>query len=99
MTPSRRNSTLSGARFEDSGADVLSRLKIVLTLGLAVWLALAAGLFVPQGYDAGRLIAAADDPVRLAEVRLEKSFNQAVAQREIEQALAGGDIELGPQLP
>ena len=79
---------------KDSGADVFSRLAIVFTLGVAAWLTLAAGLFVPQGYDAGRLIAAADDPVRLADVMLEKSFNQAVAQREIEQALAGGDIEL-----
>jgi hypothetical protein len=81
-------------RFEDSGADVLSRLAITLTLGAAAWLALVAGVVVPQGYDAARMVAAGDDPARIADLALEKQFDAAAARREIEQALAAGDAEL-----
>ena len=49
---------------------------------------------LPEGIRAARSIAAADDPVRLSELGLERSFDAAVATREIEQALAGGDVEL-----
>jgi hypothetical protein len=49
---------------------------------------------VPGGLEAAREIAAADDPVRLSELALDKSFNAAIATREIEQALAAGDAEL-----
>ena len=49
---------------------------------------------MPNGVDAARTIAAADDPVRLSELALDRHFNAAVATREIEQALAAGDVEL-----
>ncbi|MEJ0076192.1 MAG: hypothetical protein WDO17_12210 [Alphaproteobacteria bacterium] len=65
-----------------------------MSLGIAACLALAAGFSLPEGVGAARLIAAADDPVRLSELGLDRSFDAAVATREIEQALAVGDIEL-----
>jgi hypothetical protein len=77
---------------------LLARLAITLSLGIAACLALAAGLSLPEGVGAARLIAAADDPVRLSELGLERNFSAAaaavVAAREIEQALAAGDVEL-----
>ena len=73
---------------------MLTRLPITLSLGIAACLALAAAFSLPEGVDAARLIAAADDPVRLSELALDRHFNAAVATREIEQALAAGDIEL-----
>jgi len=73
---------------------LLTRLAITLSLGIAACLALAALVSVPAGIHAARTIAAADDPVRLSELALDKSFNTSLAAREIEQALAAGDIEL-----
>jgi len=73
---------------------LFTRLAITLSFGLAACLALAAGVSLPEGVGAARLIAAADDPMRLSELGLERSFDGSVAAREIEQALAGGDIEL-----
>src|SRR5205085_6949643 len=76
------------------GTDLLARLAITLSLGAAACLALAATMSVPDGIHAGRTIAAVDDPVRLSELALDRSFDAAVAAREIEAALAAGDIEL-----
>jgi hypothetical protein len=76
------------------GTDLLTRLAITLSLGITACLALAAGASVPAGMRAARTIAAADDPVRLSELALDKSFDAAVASREIEAALAAGDTEL-----
>jgi hypothetical protein len=73
---------------------LLTRLAITLSLGIAACLALAAAASVPGGVQAAREIAAADDPVRLAELGLDRSFDAGVAAREIEQALAAGDAEL-----
>ncbi|MEA2879717.1 MAG: hypothetical protein QOF14_4913 [Hyphomicrobiales bacterium] len=73
---------------------MLTRLAITLSLGIAACLALAATLSMPEGIHAARTIAAADDPVQLSELALDKSFNATVATREIEEALAAGDIEL-----
>lgn len=73
---------------------MLTRLAITVSLGAAVWLA-ALGVFsLPGGVDAARTLAAADDPVRLAELALDKQFDATVAVREINAALAEGDIEL-----
>ena len=73
---------------------MFTRLAITVSLGAAVWLA-ALGVFsLPSGIDAARTLAAADDPVRLAELALDKQFDGAVAAREIDAALAEGDIEL-----
>jgi len=74
--------------------DLLTRLAITLSLGIAACLALAAGVSMPEGIHAARTIAAADDPVRLADLALDKNFNAVVVTREVEHALAAGDIEL-----
>ena len=76
------------------GTDLLTRLAITLSLGIAACLALAAALSMPEGIHAARTIAAADDPVRLTELALDKNFTAPVATREIEEALAAGDTEL-----
>jgi len=73
---------------------LLTRLAITLSLGVAACLALGAGVSMPGGVDAARTIAAADDPVRLSELALDKSFDAAVATREIEQALTADDVDL-----
>jgi hypothetical protein len=73
---------------------LLARLAITLSLGIAVCLAVAAGRTVPEGVGAARLIAAADDPVRLSELGLNGRFDAEIAAREIKQALIAGDVEL-----
>ena len=73
---------------------MLTRLAITFSLGIAACLALAAGFSAPEGVGAARLMAAADDPVRLSELGLRDSFNPAIATREIEQAVAAGDVDL-----
>jgi hypothetical protein len=72
----------------------MNRVFIRLSLASALLLAFAAGTFVPRGVHSARLIAAADDPVRLSDLTLDLSFDAAVATREIEAALAAGDVEL-----
>ena len=60
--------------------------------------ALALGAMVaalgPRGYDAGWLLLAQDDPVRLADHAVAERLTPAVAAREIEAALAAGDVDL-----
>lgn len=73
---------------------MLARLTITLSLGFAVCLAVAGAVSVPNGVDAARAIVAADNPVRLADLALDKQFHAAAATREIEEALAAGDTEL-----
>jgi hypothetical protein len=73
---------------------LLTRLAITFTLGVAACLALATGVSMPGGVEAARTIAAADDPARLADLALDKSFDAAVATREIGEALAAGDVDL-----
>jgi hypothetical protein len=60
----------------------------VLALG-----AMAAAL-LPRGYDAGRLLLAQDDPVKLADRAVAERLTPAVAEREIAAALAAGDVDL-----
>jgi hypothetical protein len=72
----------------------MNRVFIRLSLASALLLAFAAGTFVPRGVHSARLIAAADDPVKLSELTLDQSFDAGVAAREIEAALAAGDVEL-----
>jgi hypothetical protein len=72
----------------------MSSLPIRLSLLAATVLAISAWFVVPQGIQAGRWLAAEDDPVRIADLALEKSFHAAVAEREIAAALAAKDIDL-----
>ena len=73
---------------------MLTRLAITVSLGTAALLALAAITSVPQGVGAARAFAAADDPARIADLALDRTFDATVATREIEEALAAGDTEL-----
>jgi len=73
---------------------LLTRLAVTFSLAVALCLALAAFVSLPGGIDAAREIAAADDPVRLSDLQLDRHFDAAVAAREIEQALQSGDLDL-----
>jgi hypothetical protein len=63
-------------------------------MGIAALLLGAAALSVPVGMHAARTVAAADDPVRLADLQLDKHFNADVARQEIEEALIANDNDL-----
>ena len=73
---------------------MLTRLALTFSLAVAFCLALAASVSLPGGIDAAREIAAADDPVQVSELQLDRHFNATVAAGEIGEALAAGDIEL-----
>jgi hypothetical protein len=73
---------------------VLTRLAVTLSLGVAVLLAAAATISLPGGVDATRSVLAADDPVQTAELALDRQFNASVATREIDAALAAGDLDM-----
>lgn len=65
-----------------------------VTFAAAAACAVAACFAVPGGLQAGRLLAAADDPVALADLRLSSALDEATAQRGIEAALDAKDAEL-----
>lgn len=54
----------------------------------------AAAYAVPRGIAAHDTLSMADDPARIADHALAGKFNSAVAEREINAALAGNDAEL-----
>jgi hypothetical protein len=68
--------------------------RVALPLGAAIACVIAALALVPAGLDAGMLLEAQDDPVRLADRALDRSFNADVVRREIEAALEAQDIDL-----
>jgi hypothetical protein len=68
--------------------------RIAVPLGLAVALAIAAITIAPRAYEAGWLVAARDDPAALADFAVAHTFNGAVAEREINGALAANDADL-----
>ena len=68
--------------------------RIALPLGAAFACAIAALAVVPRGIEAETLLMAQDDPVRLADHALDRSFNADVARREIEAALKADDADL-----
>jgi hypothetical protein len=68
--------------------------RIAVPLGAAFVCAIAALAVVPRALDAHLLLSAQDDPVQLADHALDRSFNAAVAAREIELALKADDAEL-----
>jgi hypothetical protein len=73
---------------------MLTRLAVTFSLGVAALLVGAAAVTMPGGIDATRAMLAAEDPVQLTELALDRQFNAAVAAREIEDAVAAGDLEL-----
>jgi hypothetical protein len=68
--------------------------RIALPLGLAVALAIAALTVAPRGFEAQSLLAMQDDPVAIADHAVARSFDAAVAAREINAALAADDVDL-----
>jgi hypothetical protein len=80
------------------GADerdmTMLRLNIALGLVLALGLGVAAVWTVPPAIDAGRTLAARNDPAQLSDLAIERGFDAATAEREIRAALAANDPEL-----
>jgi hypothetical protein len=68
--------------------------RLALSIGIAVFLAIAALAFGPRGFEAQSLLVAQDDPSEIADRLLDRSFTAAVAAREIRAALAADDAEL-----
>jgi hypothetical protein len=72
----------------------MTGLRIVLPLGLAMALGAAAPAIAPRALESQRLLAAADDPVALSDHAVARLLNPAVAEREINAALAANDADL-----
>jgi hypothetical protein len=72
----------------------MTAFRIALPLAFACACAIGALNVVPRGIEAHALLEVQDDPVLLADRRLDREFNAAVATREIEAALAADDPEL-----
>ena len=68
--------------------------RIALPLGAVFACAIAALAVVPRGIEAEQLLQAQDDPVRITDHALARSFNAEVAQREMEAALRANDADL-----
>lgn len=66
----------------------------VFALVCALAFALAASALIRGGLAAQNRLAAADDPVRISDQALDRSFNRKVAEREIGAALASRDVDL-----
>ena len=66
---------------------------LVALLG-AVIFGCAATAVGPVAVDQARLFAAADDPVQVSDRALDRVFTQCVAEREVDTALAAGDLDL-----
>jgi hypothetical protein len=56
--------------------------------------AIAAGVFIRGGIAARDRASVADDPVKISDRALARSFNREVAEREIRAAFAAGDVDL-----
>jgi hypothetical protein len=72
----------------------MTPLSLRLSLVAVGALLVASWLMVPRAVEAGRWLAAADDPVALSDLTVEQRLDGATAKREIEAALAVGDTEL-----
>lgn len=73
---------------------VVRRRRIAPAVVAAALLAAAACYVVPRGLDANTQLAIADDPSQIASRALDEKFDAALAQREIEAALAAKDADL-----
>jgi hypothetical protein len=73
----------------------LARLSLAVA-GMATSVAVGAALW-PHARDASAVLAAQDDPARLADLQINSALrnNQALIEQNIEAALAGGDADLG----
>ncbi len=69
-------------------------MKIVGPLAAAALCATAAGTVLPRAVDSAALLAAQDDPARLADLAAARTLSASTVQAEIEAALAADDIDL-----
>lgn len=72
---------------------LMGRHAAIALVGAAAFGLLAMAL-LGGGIDAGDQLAIADDPVQISDRALDRSFNQDVAQSQIQSALAAGDSDL-----
>jgi len=63
-------------------------------VALGVLFAIAAAIFLRGGVAVHQRLVAADDPVAVTDQALAASFDRDVAEREIRNALAAGDVDL-----
>jgi hypothetical protein len=68
--------------------------RTAVSLAVAIVCAIAALAVVPRGIEAQMLLSAHDDPVRLVDHALDRSFNTDVVHREIDAALQAADADL-----
>ena len=90
----RADSMRDAQGFAPQGYSVMRRPRIGPALLVAAALAAAAGYAVPRGLEANSLLAIEDDPAAIADRALVDGFDAAVAQREIDAALAANDPDL-----
>ncbi|MGP0089969.1 MAG: hypothetical protein ACLPKB_08410 [Xanthobacteraceae bacterium] len=72
----------------------MSRFRLALLVVLASAFATAAFAVVPRGIEAQSWLFAQDDPAALADRALADTFNATIAAKDIETALAAGDVDL-----
>jgi hypothetical protein len=72
----------------------LTGLRLALPFAAALACAAAAAAVAPRAFEAQALLSAQDDPAELAGRMLDRSFDAAVAAREIDSALRAGDDDL-----
>ena len=80
--------------FAPQGQTIMRAPRIGPVLLAAAALAALACYVVPRGIEARALLTIEDDPVRIADRALDGKFDAALAQREIEAALAAKDADL-----
>jgi len=72
----------------------MANLRLIPVLIAAGVFGLLAAVALPRALESGTLLAIEDDPVAISGRVLDKSFDAAAAQREIEEALRAGDVDL-----
>jgi hypothetical protein len=82
------------AGFAPKDLRIVRHRRIAPALLVAAGLAACAWYVVPRGLDANTQLTIEDDPAQIAARALDQNFNAAVAQREIEAALAAKDTDL-----
>jgi hypothetical protein len=69
-------------------------IRIILSLTAATLFATASWVVLPRATESAALLAAQDDPARLADIAVDKTLTADTARVEIEQALTDGDTDL-----
>jgi hypothetical protein len=72
----------------------MAGLRIALPLIVTLLWAATTLMVMPHSFEAESLLAAQDDPVQLTDHLLDRSFDAAIAEREMRSALAANDADL-----